>query len=84
MCYSILKLVAGAHDFKGCAQRVKVLLGFIKQLAPYAAIELILPGGTLLALLLWFYHRRKAAARSEAASGPLTAGLFRTLHLSRS
>lgn len=84
MCYSILKLVAGAHDFKGSAQRVKTLLGFLKQLAPYAAIELILPGGTLLALLLWFYQRRKAAARGEAGSGIVTAGNFRTLHLSRS
>lgn len=88
MCYSIFKLVAGALDFKGSAQRVKALLGFLKQLAPYAAIELILPGGTILALLLWFYQRRKAASRPTADADMLTAGNlsahFNAFHLSRS
>jgi hypothetical protein len=32
----------------------------LKQLAPYALIEILLPGGTLLALGLWLYRRRKA------------------------
>jgi hypothetical protein len=31
----------------------------LRQLAPYALIELLLPGGTLLALCLWLYQRRK-------------------------
>jgi len=31
----------------------------LRDLAPYAAIELILPGGSLLALSLWFYRRHK-------------------------
>jgi len=30
-----------------------------KALAPYALIELILPGGSVMALLLWLYRRRK-------------------------
>jgi hypothetical protein len=30
-----------------------------KDLAPYAVIELLLPGGSMLALTLWFYRRRK-------------------------
>jgi hypothetical protein len=34
----------------------------IKALAPYALIELILPGGSVMALLLWLYRRRKNAA----------------------
>ena len=29
----------------------------IRVLAPYAAIELILPGGSLMALALWLYRR---------------------------
>jgi hypothetical protein len=40
----------------------------LRQLAPYALIELLLPGGTLLALGLWLYRRRKvrlAAAQTE-------------------
>jgi hypothetical protein len=31
----------------------------VKALAPYALIELILPGGSVMALLLWLYRRRK-------------------------
>ena len=31
-----------------------------KALAPYALIELILPGGSVMALLLWLYRRRKS------------------------
>ena len=38
--------------------RVATLL---RELGPYAAIELILPGGSLLALLLWLWRRRRAA-----------------------
>ena len=39
----------------------------LKDLAPYAAIELVLPGGSLVALLLWLYRRHGAAllARRE-------------------
>jgi hypothetical protein len=33
----------------------------LKHLAPYAVIELLLPGGSVLALSLWFYRRRKRA-----------------------
>jgi hypothetical protein len=31
----------------------------LKELAPYAMIELVLPGGSMLALTLWLYRRRK-------------------------
>jgi hypothetical protein len=31
----------------------------LKVLAPYAMIELLLPGGSVLALTFWFYRRRK-------------------------
>jgi len=44
---------------------------------PYLAIELILPGGSIMALLLWIYrHRlatRQAAARIVIASYALWA-----------
>jgi hypothetical protein len=30
----------------------------LRRLGPYLLIELLLPGGTLLALLLWLYQRR--------------------------
>jgi hypothetical protein len=44
-----------------------VAFATLKELAPYAAVELLLPGGSVVALTLWFYRRRKkvpALARS--------------------
>jgi hypothetical protein len=35
------------------------VIGKLRDLAPYAVIELVLPGGSLMALLLWFYRRQK-------------------------
>jgi len=33
----------------------------LRQFAPYAAIELVMPGGSLMALGLWLYRRQKNA-----------------------
>jgi hypothetical protein len=33
-------------------------VAILKNLGPYAAIEILLPGGTLIALLLWLHRRR--------------------------
>jgi hypothetical protein len=35
------------------------LVAKLRDLAPYAAIELVLPGGSVLALLLWLYRRQR-------------------------
>ena len=40
----------------------------LRQLAPYAAIELLLPGGSLIALVLWLYRRNKQAVRVPGLS----------------
>jgi hypothetical protein len=37
----------------------------LREFAPYAAIELLLPGGSLIALLLWFYRRYKRTKTRE-------------------
>jgi|SRR5271167_5000408 len=49
----------------------------LRDLAPYAAIELVLPGGSLMALLLWIYRRQKkvsvqsrTVARRPCERGP--------------
>lgn len=34
-------------------------VALVRSLGPYAAIELLLPGGSLLAVLLWLYRRRQ-------------------------
>src|SRR5271154_841107 len=46
----------------------------LKDLAPYAALELVMPGGSLMALLLWFYRRRHA--RLAQQSGGLARKLL--------
>jgi hypothetical protein len=49
--------VLGLRGWGGYAAAVVVKL---KVLAPYALIELVLPGGSVMALLLWLYRRRKS------------------------
>ena len=33
------------------------LVAIVRNVGPYAAMEILLPGGTLMALLLWLYRR---------------------------
>jgi hypothetical protein len=47
------------------------VLSRLRSLAPYAAIELVLPGGSLLALLLWLYRRYKKNAVPHGSLGGL-------------
>ena len=35
------------------------LVAKVRAIAPYALIELILPGGSVMALLLWLYRRQR-------------------------
>ena len=37
-----------------------ILRGFLQKLGPYLVLEILLPGGTLFALLLFLYRRRQA------------------------
>jgi chromate transport protein ChrA len=41
-----------------------VAVAKLRYFAPYAAIELVLPGGSLMALLLWLYRRHGRASVS--------------------
>jgi hypothetical protein len=41
--------------------------GALRALGPYAAIELLLPGGTLIALAFWVYRNRsRLSAQAKA------------------
>jgi hypothetical protein len=46
----------------------------VRQLGPYAAIELLLPGGSLLAILLWLYRRYRARQKDLGDVRPLMGG----------
>ena len=55
-----------SHSAAGGAGRTRALaaraVALFRSIGPYAALELILPGGSVLALLLWLYRHRGAAA----------------------
>ncbi|MGB6488659.1 MAG: hypothetical protein WBE91_17405 [Steroidobacteraceae bacterium] len=46
--------------------RIATIISCIRRAAPYLAIELILPGGSLIALCLWIV-RNRARLRSALA-----------------
>ena len=41
---------------------MKAIARGLKTLGPYMAVELLLPGGTLIALLMWLASRRKTVS----------------------
>lgn len=41
------------------------LLVLLRNLGPYAAIELLLPGGSIVALLYWWYRQRVRAGAAD-------------------
>jgi hypothetical protein len=44
---------------KGWAGYAAAVIVRFRAIAPYALMELVLPGGSVMALLLWLYSRRK-------------------------
>jgi hypothetical protein len=46
---------------RSLGDHVKAIVGRLRVLAPYA-VMLILPGGSLLAVLLWLYRRQRKAS----------------------
>lgn len=56
-------------SFKPIAGLAWTIWGALKRFAPYAAIELVLPGGTFLAILYWLIRRRRAVSGSPAHQG---------------
>jgi len=65
MKHLLLKLAVAAR----CAGRIRGTWAVLKELAPYLAIELVLPGGTVIAILCWLYRRRRSATRPVAQQG---------------
>jgi len=48
-------------------------VGWLRSLGPYLAIELILPGGSIIAVALWTYRHRLARRKRIPASAILAA-----------
>jgi len=55
---SLFTLSAGAAP-RNLGVYAAAVIAKLRVLAPYALIELILPGGSVMALLLWLYRRQK-------------------------
>jgi hypothetical protein len=49
---------AGEKSSVGTKGWMALAVAQVKELAPYALLELVLPGGSLMAILLWLYRRR--------------------------
>jgi hypothetical protein len=45
------------------------VLVLVRSLGPYAAIELLLPGGSMVALLYWWYRQRVSRTRAISDCG---------------
>lgn len=45
----------------GVAQLTRAAWAMLRGLGPYALIELVLPGGSVIAVLYWLYRRRQTA-----------------------
>ena len=54
------------------ANAFQVLRGLLPKLGPYVLVEIALPGGTLLALLLYVYRRAESRGRASITIGSET------------
>ena len=48
---------------------MRVLRAWLRTLGPYVLLEMLLPGGTLFALLLFLYRRSHVARSAANATG---------------
>ena len=65
---AVIKLIGnslGELDQVPKSSLIASMVGLLRGLGPYLLVELILPGGTLLALLLWLYRRRLPVVLKE-------------------
>jgi hypothetical protein len=47
------------RDARTWSAHVAAVGARLRAIAPYAALELVMPGGSLMAVLLWLYRRQK-------------------------
>jgi hypothetical protein len=52
---------------------MKALLEVARSASPYLLVELLLPGGTLIALLLWLYRHRSELGLQRSPEGKVMA-----------
>jgi hypothetical protein len=62
---TVSRLIDAPGEKTAWADRIALGIAGLRALAPYAVIELLLPGGSLVALFLWLYRRHKKTTTSE-------------------
>ena len=66
------------HASAGRGAPTRRICALLRRIGPYAAIELILPGGSLIALLVWLCRRNEVARSLIRACGTaVTAAIAR-------
>jgi hypothetical protein len=55
------------------ARSFKVFGNLLEKAGPYLLLELLLPGGTLFALLLWLYRQRQQLGSANVARASVVA-----------
>jgi hypothetical protein len=86
MTYPVQQPIASSYAVNDGHWRPRTLRGAIarvmrsiRSFGPYVAIELILPGGSIIALALWTYrHRRAARASANTVSSAVVPAVRRT------
>ena len=61
----------------GIRNAITRFVGWVRSLGPYAAIELILPGGSIIAVALWTYRHRRALRRGATVSQTVATPVIR-------
>ena len=61
----------------GPRNAISRFVGWVRSLGPYAAIELILPGGSIIAVALWTYRHRRALRRGATVSQTVATPVIR-------
>src|SRR6059058_243958 len=62
-------------------RRISVWFSFLQKLGPYLLLEIVLPGGTLIALLLFLYQRKQFTdAGAEVPALVSALGTLRALY----
>ena len=60
-------------------QRIREVHELVQRVGPYLLLEILLPGGTLIALALFVYRRREARRRAGCSGGSVARWLDRLL-----
>jgi hypothetical protein len=57
---------------------LEMLRRLLPRIGPYVLVEIVLPGGTLLALLLYLYRRRTSSIGQDMGLRPLRTAMAST------